>query len=69
MTTTSNQQGNLSIVVQVKHIYGNESIYPHCAKAKLFAKLLSQRTLTRGNLDVIKQLGYEVRVFTPVTQL
>ena len=58
----------LKIKVQIKHVYGNETIYPFCEKAKIFAQMLNQRTLTRHDIQHIKQLGYAVEVVrAPVT--
>jgi hypothetical protein len=49
------------IIVEPRTVYGNTNIYPKCEKAKLFAKLVDQKTLTQDNLDIIKQLGYSIR--------
>ena len=58
----------LKIKVQIKHVYGNETIYPVCEKAKIFAQMVNQRTLTRRDIQYIKQLGYAVEVvMAPVT--
>lgn len=50
------------IKVNVRSIYGNETIYPSCEIAKGFAELLRQKTLTWLDIQVIKQIGYEVVV-------
>jgi hypothetical protein len=50
------------IVVQIKQVYGNDTIYPECTRAKLFAELLGQKTLTRTDLNIIKQMGFKVTV-------
>lgn len=52
----------LQIVVRLKTNYGSRVIYPSCDKAKTFARLLNQETLTPQNIRVIKELGYEVVV-------
>ena len=52
----------LQIVVRLKTNYGSQVIYPSCDRAKGFAKLLNQETLTPQNIRVIKELGYEVVV-------
>ena len=52
----------LQIVVRLKTNYGSQVIYPSCDRAKGFAKLLNQETLTPLNIRVIKELGYEVIV-------
>ena len=59
----------LSILVEVKNIYGDERIYPICEKAKLFALLTGCKTLSRVAINHIKSLGYVVNVQpnTPTT--
>lgn len=53
----------MNITVEVRTVYGEDKFYPACEASRLFAQLLGQTTLTRPNLQIIKQLGYEV---TPV---
>jgi hypothetical protein len=55
----------MQITVSVKHVYGNELIYPVSENAKLLAKLTGKKTLTRDALATIKKLGYEVEVQAP----
>lgn len=59
----------MSIQVQIKQVYGNELIYPICEKAKLFAKIKRQQTLTPSDISIIKELGYEIEVIQAVTKL
>lgn len=59
----------MNIQVQVKTIYGNQTIYPICDKAKTFAKMLRQTTLTMTDVNNIKNLGFEVEVIQPVIKL
>ena len=54
----------MQIEVKVREIYGNRTVYPHCTKAKLFAKIAGTTTLTRAAIDDIKKLGYEFIVIT-----
>ena len=51
-----------SVEVSVMNHYGRETIKPECPISRLFAKLLRQKTLTRENIEVIKSLGYTVRI-------
>ena len=55
---------DLSILVEIKPIYGDERIYPVCDKAKAFAALTGCKTLTRVAIGHIKSLGYIVNVQT-----
>ncbi len=48
------------IIVQRREVYGRETIYPVCPKAKLFAELAGTKTLTRQTLRLIRQLGYDI---------
>lgn len=41
--------------------YVNKLFQPECETARLFCELLGQKTLTAGNLEVIKKLGYEIK--------
>ena len=50
------------IVVQIKQVYGNDTVYPVDDRAKLFAQLLGQKTLTFTDLRIIKQMGFTVTV-------
>lgn len=52
----------LQIVVQIKSNYGNQAIYPVCAKAMTFAVMLGQRTLTPNDIEHIRSLGYTIAV-------
>lgn len=58
-----------TIKVEVKNVYGKETIYPSCEYAKIFASLVGQKTLTRGDILKIKQLGYNVEVVSAEVEL
>ena len=59
----------MKIVVRVRNIYGNKTVYPVCEDAKLFARIAGHSTLTYTTVDLIKKLGYviEVEQDQPVT--
>ena len=54
----------MNIIIQIKNVYGNETVYPICERAKLFARIAGTRTLTSATLRDVKALGYEIRVST-----
>lgn len=59
----------MNITVEIKSVYGNTTIYPVCEKAKIFAKLVGQKTLTQANINNIKDLGYAIVVAPQITAL
>lgn len=50
------------VTIEIRQVYGNESIYPVCDNAKLFASIAGTKTLTPAALKCIKALGYEIVV-------
>ncbi len=48
------------IIVERRDVYGRETIYPVCEKARIFAELASTKTLTREALRSIRRLGYDI---------
>lgn len=52
----------MTIHVFIKTVYGNQTVYPACEQAKIFASMVGQSTLTPRNIDHIKRLGYTVQV-------
>ena len=51
----------MKIQVQLKQSYGRDLIYPVCDKAKAFAALVGQKTLTDQDIKIItKSLGFEL---------
>ena len=59
----------MRILVQIKNVYGNETIYPICDTAKNLARLAGTKTLTRESIAIIKTLGYQIEVQQLVTTL
>ena len=52
-----------TLYIEKKNIYGNELLYPVCERAKRFAILTGQKTLSDGAIYHIKRLGYSVREY------
>ena len=55
----------MNITVEIKNVFGNETIYPVCPAAKGFAAIAGTKTLTRHALSLIKAMGYSVEVQSP----
>ena len=55
----------MNITVEIKNVYGNQSVYPACDTSQLLAKLAGTKTFTRSALDTIKKLGYSITVAQP----
>jgi hypothetical protein len=51
-----------TIKVEIKNVYGTESIYPICENAKSFAMLTNTKTFNRAIISIIKQIGIQVEI-------
>ena len=51
-----------AITVQIRNVYGNETIYPACDRSRAFAEIAGTKTLTRHVINQIKALDYEIVV-------
>jgi plasmid rolling circle replication initiator protein Rep len=52
----------MEIQVKKVKVYGNQKFYPVCEKANLLVELNNRKTLTTNSIDIIKRLGYAIRV-------
>jgi len=50
------------ITFKEKSVYGTIRIYPVCEKAFVVTKLMATKTVSVYDLDVIRQLGFEVEL-------
>jgi len=57
------------ILVEIRNVYGNETIYPACDKAQAFCQIAGTRTLPRHLIKHINALGFEVRLAPQITVL
>ena len=48
------------ITVRITEKYGVRRVYPVCDRAKIFASIAKDVTLTDLTIKLIKQLGYEI---------
>lgn len=54
------------IQVQIKNVYGVETVYPVCEHAKFLAAMAGTKTLTQDKLRLIMAAGYDV-IMVPQT--
>jgi len=51
-----------TIKIQIKNVYGNETIYPACDHARFLAAMAGTKTLTPEKLRLIEAAGYGIEV-------
>jgi hypothetical protein len=51
-----------TIQITLKSVYGVETAYPVCERAKLFAEIAGSKTLTHRTLCLIERMGFEIEV-------
>jgi hypothetical protein len=54
----------MNIQVNIKQVYGVDRIYPVNDKAIILTQLTNKKTLDNRDIELIKQLGYEIEVIT-----
>ena len=52
----------MKIQIEMKEVYGETKVYPVCQKAKIFSKIAGTKTLTKGVLENIERLGYQLEL-------
>jgi hypothetical protein len=55
-------ENTLQIKVKKKITYGNDFYYPVCETAKKFALLIKRKSFTKRYLEIIKSMGYEIKL-------
>jgi hypothetical protein len=55
----------MTITVQIRQVYGNETIYPACKASAFFCALAGTKTITQDMLRLIRAQGYEIEVEAP----
>jgi hypothetical protein len=55
----------MQITVQVRQVYGVETIYPACKTSAFFCGLARTKTITAEMLRMIRAQGYEIAVEAP----
>jgi hypothetical protein len=51
---------NMQVLVQLRTVYGVDTVYPVCDNAKAFASIARTKTLTLDTLGQVKALGFEI---------
>ncbi len=55
----------MQVIINIKNVYGNETIYPACDLSRTFADIAGTKTLTRDTMRHIEKLGYRVLIEQP----
>lgn len=50
------------LIIEIKNVYGKETIYPVNDAAHVFADLIGTKTLGRMKLALIQGLGYSIEI-------
>ena len=56
------------ITIQVRNVYGNETIYPACTTSAFFCRLAGTKTITAEMMRVIRAQGYDIAVEAPTVR-
>jgi hypothetical protein len=59
----SKLNSDMFIMVEARSNYGSTLYYPVCHRADYFARIAGSATLTPRTLQMIKRLGFDVRLF------
>lgn len=52
----------MEILISVKNNYGSKMYYPECKNSEAFASIAGTITLTKNVIQLIKELGYTIKV-------
>lgn len=55
----------MEIKVQVRQVYGTETLYPACKTSAFFCRLAGTKTLTQEMVRLIRAQGYEIKAEAP----
>ena len=67
-TATNIQSGKfkgipiMKIIIEVKSIYGRETVYPACPVSQAFAEIAGTKTLSHSVLQTIERMGYLIEL-------
>lgn len=49
------------IFITVRHVFGNQNVYPACETSEVLAKLMRKKTFSTGDFESIKKLGFNMK--------
>jgi len=49
-------------LIKIRNVYGNRMIYPVNDLALSFSRLMGKKTFSKGEIDIIKDIGFKVQV-------
>lgn len=52
----------MELLIKIKNVYGNETVYPVCENSQLMCELLKVQTFTERSINILKKLGYTFTV-------
>lgn len=59
----------MELSIDIKTIYGKETVYPMCENGKLLAEFKGQKTFTEADIKLLKKLGYSFRIYSKYSHL
>ena len=59
----------MTIQIEIRNVYGNETIYPANATSDIFARIAGTKTLKRETLKLAEALGYKIEVVPSAAQI
>jgi len=59
----------MTIQIEIRNVYGNETIYPANETAATFARIAGTKTLRRETITLAKSLGYTIEVVPNAAQV
>lgn len=59
----------MNIKVEIKSVYGRDTVYPACPDARRFADIAGTKTLCDRTLTIIQELGYGIEVVHPLVTI
>ena len=59
----------MQIKVQIKSVYGRDTVYPACPDARRFADISGAKAITDRTLSLVRELGYEIVVVHPTVTI